>query len=60
MSAPPEFQDLTPERIERLVRAARIERARAIRAGLSRVFRRLRGLRAAPPRRQPEACPAPC
>lgn len=60
MSAPLEDQDLTPERIERLVQAARIERARAVRAVLSAIFRRLQCLSGAKPERQGEPRPAPC
>jgi hypothetical protein len=59
MSGPLEDQRITPERVERLMQAARIERARAIRAGLSGIFRRLRGLLRAKPERGGEPCPAP-
>jgi hypothetical protein len=60
MSGPFRYDDLAPERIERLVLAARIERAKAVRAAFAGVFRWLRGLRTAKPSRQPEVHAAPC
>jgi hypothetical protein len=60
MSEPHEETGLTPERVERLMRTARVARSHTIRAALSGVFRRLRGALVAKPGRRREAHPAAC
>jgi hypothetical protein len=60
MSEPHEDTGRSPERIEQLMRAARVARARDIRAALGGVLRRLRGLLSAKPECGPKPRPAAC
>jgi hypothetical protein len=53
--------DWTPERVERLMRAARVARSRDVRAAVIGAFRRLRRLVGTKPERhRATPSPAPC